>query len=239
MLPRSCQLCGGERGMGTVCGFGVQYALCVQCLSDEFPPIPDESLWPEWDGPTICRTLPCAARRKVVPSPPELETRWTWLSAPRRDAVCAGVTHMSGGVHAVTNNLMSRWLWDGVVRWIRVMRMMAVTNSSNTGDEEMVCDSAAEAEMPTDNKAEAVTDGRTKAKVMTAYIAAAVIAINSVVVMADNTENPDTADLSHDDTEGVALAYIPERPHYPPGGPRRPKTQDIPVQSDPSSGHRK
>ncbi|MED6213985.1 hypothetical protein PIB30_098708 [Stylosanthes scabra] len=94
--------------------------------------------------------------------------------------------------------------------------VMAVTNAGNTGDEETVCDSAAEAEMPTDNLAEAMTGRRTGPGVMVDDTAA---------VMADNTENPDTADLGQDDTEGVALAYIP--------GPQRAESQDIPVQSNP------
>ncbi|MED6140150.1 hypothetical protein PIB30_090353 [Stylosanthes scabra] len=123
--------------------------------------------------------------------------------------------------------------------------VMVVTNSSDIGDEETVCDSVAEAdnmaeaELTPDNTAKAVTDGRTGAEMMAAYIADAVLANNTAVLMADNTENPDTADQGHDDTERVALAYIPERPHYPSGGPRIPKNQDIPVQFDPSSDHRK
>ncbi|MED6185938.1 hypothetical protein PIB30_061945 [Stylosanthes scabra] len=40
-------------------------------------------------GPQSVRTQACAARRKDIPSPPALGTRWTWLSAPRRDAFCA------------------------------------------------------------------------------------------------------------------------------------------------------
>ncbi|MED6224995.1 hypothetical protein PIB30_089485 [Stylosanthes scabra] len=115
-------------------------------------------------------------------------------------------------------------------------RVIVVTNSGNTGDEETVCDSAAEvdiaaeAEMPTDNSAEALTGRRTGPRVMADDTADAMMADDTATVMADNTANPDTADLGQDDTEGVALAYIP--------GPRRADGQNIPVQSDPSSDHR-
>ncbi|MED6174401.1 hypothetical protein PIB30_068643 [Stylosanthes scabra] len=114
--------------------------------------------------------------------------------------------------------------------------VMVVTNSGNTGDEETVCDStpeadnAAEPEMPTDNAAEAMTGRRTGPGVMADNTTDAVMADDTAVVMADNTENPDTANLGQDETEGVAQAYKPD--------PRRAERQDIPVQSDPSSDHR-
>ncbi|MED6134264.1 hypothetical protein PIB30_035433 [Stylosanthes scabra] len=76
MPTRSSQLRRREHGMGAVCGPGVQHALRFQCL-------------PGGVRRKDVRTWPCTARRKDVPSPPALGTRWTWVSSPRRDAVCA------------------------------------------------------------------------------------------------------------------------------------------------------
>ncbi|MED6223553.1 hypothetical protein PIB30_075061 [Stylosanthes scabra] len=216
---------------------------------------------PSGMDPLSVRTLPCATRRNDAPSPPELETRWTWLSVSRRDAVCAAKRGTQGvgvrthprprpGLHPVLDDgvdgMMSHMGADADPSVASMPedkqsdesmapgrsgkmdhrdaddRVMAVTNSGNTGDEEMVCDSAAEAdnvveaEMLIDNSAEAMTSRRTGPGVM---------ADDTAAVMADNTENPDTAHLGQDDTEGVALAYIP--------GPWRAERQDIHVRSDP------
>ncbi|MED6148043.1 hypothetical protein PIB30_049504 [Stylosanthes scabra] len=206
--------------------------------------------------PLSVQTRPCTARRKDVPSPPELGTRWTWLSAPRRDTVCAdrrGTQDVGVRTHPrETTELGVRRgasvpedeLSDKAMTLGRSGTMdhrdaddgvMVVTNSGNIGDEETVydrspeADNAAEPEMPTDNTAEARTGRMTGPGVMADNTADAVMTDGTAVVMAGNTETLDTAELGQDETAGVALAYKPDH--------RRAEMQDIPVQSDPSSDH--
>ncbi|MED6221227.1 hypothetical protein PIB30_052526 [Stylosanthes scabra] len=113
--------------------------------------------------------------------------------------------------------------------------VMVVTNSGNTGDEETVCDRLPEAdkadepEMLTDNTAEARTDRMTGPGVMADNTTDAVMADGTAVVMAGNTETPDTAELGQDEAARVVLAYKLDH--------RRAEMQDIPVQFDPSFDH--
>ncbi|MED6149756.1 hypothetical protein PIB30_065614 [Stylosanthes scabra] len=93
--------------------------------------------------------------------------------------------------------------------------VMLVTNSDNTDDEDMVCDSSPEAgnaagpEKATDNTGEARTGRMTRSGAMADNTVDAVMADGTAVVIVRNTETLDTAELGQDEAAAVALAYKP------------------------------